>query len=141
LSSRSFLCGEVLTECDVRCFTTLVKFDSAYFNAFRCNIGHIRSEFPNLHRYLEQLYGLEPFRRSCQGMIFGYPLFYFCICRWKGRRLSNMLRLAEVSIFAMLFALAPDTPPWRYWLASLCCVPLRITNYFVDPLPNRKVFF
>lgn len=35
LRSRRFLFGDRLTECDVRCFTTLVRCDLAYYNAAR----------------------------------------------------------------------------------------------------------
>mmetsp|Transcript_42349 Transcript_42349/g.122496 ORF Transcript_42349/g.122496 Transcript_42349/m.122496 type:complete len:387 (+) Transcript_42349:72-1232(+) len=136
LSTRRFLMGDSLTECDVRCFTTLVRFDSAYYNAFRCNLGRIRGDFPNLQRYLSNLFEVEAFRESCRGMHYGYPLMYFMICRWQGRRLSNLLRLAEVTIFAILFALAPDTPTWRHALATCLCLPLRLLDRAVDPFPN-----
>lgn len=140
LRSRRFLLGDRLTECDVRCFTTLVRFDSAYYTAFRCNTGSIRGHHPNLWRYLRELYAMDAFRTTCQGMHFGYPLMYFIICKWEGRRLSNLLRIAEMVVFAGLFALAPDAPAWRHGLAALCCLPLRLAGRLVDPFPNAHWF-
>jgi len=140
LATRRYLCGERLTESDVRCFTTLVRFDSAYYNAFRCNLGGtVRRRYPNLQRYLRDLYTIDAFRKSCQGMLFGYPLMYFCICRWQGRRISNALRLGECALFAVMRALAPDTPGWRFWLASLLALPLRLLGRLADPWPNPSL--
>jgi putative glutathione S-transferase len=41
LSQSRFLCGEALTEADIRLFTTLVRFDSVYHGHFKCNIRRI----------------------------------------------------------------------------------------------------
>ena len=37
LSKQRYLVGGVLTEADVRLFTTLVRFDPVYFTHFKCN--------------------------------------------------------------------------------------------------------
>lgn len=55
LSTRKYLVGEQLTEADWRLFVTLVRFDSAYYGHFKCNIRELR-EYPNLWRYTRELY-------------------------------------------------------------------------------------
>mmetsp|Transcript_10034 Transcript_10034/g.22151 ORF Transcript_10034/g.22151 Transcript_10034/m.22151 type:complete len:393 (+) Transcript_10034:109-1287(+) len=138
LKTRRYLCGEHLTESDVRCYTTLIRFDGAYRNAFRCNkSGSVRRNFPQLQRYLRSLYSMQGFKESTDGMLFGYPLMYFAICRWPGRRMSNLLRLLECAIFGLFGGLAPTCPDWRYDLLSWLCTPLRLLNrLYFDPLPD-----
>jgi putative glutathione S-transferase len=41
LSQSRFLCGDRLTEADIRLFTTLVRFDPVYHGHFKCNIRRI----------------------------------------------------------------------------------------------------
>ena len=55
LSTCKYLVGEQLTEADWRLFVTLVRFDSAYYGHFKCNIRELR-EYPNLWRYTRELY-------------------------------------------------------------------------------------
>ena len=55
LADRRFLLGERQTEADWRLFPTLVRFDVAYFSAFKCNRQRI-ADFPNLWRYTRDLY-------------------------------------------------------------------------------------
>ena len=55
LNTRKYLVGEQLTEADWRLFVTLVRFDSAYYGHFKCNIRELR-EYPNLWRYTRELY-------------------------------------------------------------------------------------
>ena len=55
LSSWRYLTGDSLTEADWRLFTTLVRFDPAYFGHFKCNIRRI-VDYPNLFGYLRDLY-------------------------------------------------------------------------------------
>ena len=136
VATRAFLNGDRLTESDVRAFTTLMRFDSAYHMMFRATDRRLRTGYPHLFRYLRRLYARPPFRASCRGMLLGYPLMYSIICRWEGRRIANVLRLCEVGVFAVLRTLAPDAPDWRYRLASLCCLPLRALGRLVDPCPS-----
>ena len=55
LSTQRFLFGDYITDTDVRLFTTLVRFDAAYFTAFNANRNLIR-EFQNLWGYARDLY-------------------------------------------------------------------------------------
>jgi putative glutathione S-transferase len=68
LKNKRYLIGETLTEAgrfpdaydlfdpDIRLFTTIVRFDVAYRDGFRCNIGSIRHDYPALNRWLRMLY-------------------------------------------------------------------------------------
>jgi len=55
LASRRYLAGDYLTEADWRLFVTLVRFDTAYHGAFKCNLHRIE-DYPNLSNYLHELY-------------------------------------------------------------------------------------
>lgn len=55
-----FLTGTVLTEADVRLFTTIVRFDPVYVQHFKCNIGMIRYQYPYIHDWLRLLYWKIP---------------------------------------------------------------------------------
>jgi glutathionyl-hydroquinone reductase len=57
LSQSRFLCGEALTEADIRLFTTLVRFDSVYYGHFKCNIRRI-ADYRNLWAYTRDIYQL-----------------------------------------------------------------------------------
>ncbi|MEH1013845.1 glutathione S-transferase C-terminal domain-containing protein [Micromonospora sp. CPCC 206060] len=55
LSDRRYLMGDVITEADVRLFTTLVRFDAAYHGHFKCNRQKL-TEMPVLWAYARDLY-------------------------------------------------------------------------------------
>ena len=55
LASQRYLCGDSLTEADIRLFTTLVRFDPVYVGHFKCNLRRI-ADYPNLSGYLRDLY-------------------------------------------------------------------------------------
>ncbi len=55
LSARRFLCGDRLTEADLRLFTTLLRFDPVYVGHFKCNIRRL-VDYPHLWPYTRQLY-------------------------------------------------------------------------------------
>jgi len=55
LDSHRYIAGEYMTEADIRLFVTLIRFDSAYFGAFKCNLRMIE-DYPNLSAYTRELY-------------------------------------------------------------------------------------
>jgi putative glutathione S-transferase len=55
LGAQRYLAGSRVTEADWRLFTTLVRFDAAYYVHFKCN-EHRIADYPNLANYLRELY-------------------------------------------------------------------------------------
>lgn len=55
LSHSRFLCGDRLSEADVRLFTTLVRFDTIYALLFKCNNRRI-VDYPSLWSYVRDIY-------------------------------------------------------------------------------------
>lgn len=54
-ASRSFLCGDLVTEADWRLFTTLIRFDAVYVGHFKCNLRRL-ADYANLWDYTRALY-------------------------------------------------------------------------------------
>lgn len=63
LKSNRFLMGEIFTEADIRLIPTLLRFDIVYFTHFKCNLRRIK-DYPNLSRYMKDLYGLNAIRST-----------------------------------------------------------------------------
>ncbi|RPD88502.1 glutathione S-transferase family protein [Luteimonas sp. 100069] len=55
LSTRTWLCGDTLTEADWRLFTTLLRFDAVYHGHFKCNMRRL-VDYPELSDYAARLY-------------------------------------------------------------------------------------
>jgi putative glutathione S-transferase len=55
LAERRYLCGDQITEADIRLLTTLLRFDIVYVGHFKCNIRRI-ADYPNLFGYVRDLY-------------------------------------------------------------------------------------
>lgn len=55
LSQTRFLCGDRLTEADIRLFTTLIRFDAVYHGNFRCNLSSI-AQYRHLGEYTRDIY-------------------------------------------------------------------------------------
>jgi putative glutathione S-transferase len=51
-----YVLGKTLTELDLRTYGTIVRFDVAYVEHFKCNLGTIRHNYPMLNNWLKNLY-------------------------------------------------------------------------------------
>ncbi|GJJ14973.1 hypothetical protein Clacol_009243 [Clathrus columnatus] len=56
LEGKEYLVGGCLTEADIRLYTTIVRFDPVYHGHFKCNFRTIRGGYPNINRWLKNLY-------------------------------------------------------------------------------------
>jgi len=57
LARQRYLCGDRMTEADVRLLVTLLRFDLVYYSHFKCNAKRI-ADYPNLLGYARDLYQL-----------------------------------------------------------------------------------
>ena len=57
LQRSRWLCGERLTEADLRLWTTLIRFDAVYVGHFKCNRRRI-ADYPALAGYVREIYQL-----------------------------------------------------------------------------------
>lgn len=64
LSNNRYLCGECLTLADIRLFTTLIRFDVAYYGLFKCSLQRI-ADYENLSRYMKELCQLKGVAETC----------------------------------------------------------------------------
>lgn len=55
-SSGPYLFGDSLTETDLRLYTTVSRFDVAYYTIFRCNLKMIRLDYPAIDLWYRSLY-------------------------------------------------------------------------------------
>ena len=55
LSTSRYLCGDQLTEADIRLFTTLIRFDAVYHGHFKCNRQRIE-DYPYMARYVREIF-------------------------------------------------------------------------------------
>ena len=63
LSKSKYLFGDQLTDCDVRLYPTLARFDIVYYHLFRFNKKRLQ-DYPNLWRYAKELYQIPEFKES-----------------------------------------------------------------------------
>jgi putative glutathione S-transferase len=54
LKKQQFICGDVMTEADVRLFTTLIRFDPVYVGHFKCNLLAVK-DCPNTLAWLSRM--------------------------------------------------------------------------------------
>lgn len=64
LATQRYLCGSRLTLADVRLFTTLIRFDVAYYGLFKCNRYRI-TEYEHLSGYVRDIYQLPGIAATC----------------------------------------------------------------------------
>jgi putative glutathione S-transferase len=55
LARQPFVCGDRLTEADIRLFTTLIRFDAVYHYHFKCSLRRL-TDYPALWDYTRSLY-------------------------------------------------------------------------------------
>jgi glutathionyl-hydroquinone reductase len=64
LGKQPYLCGDRITIADWCLFTTLFRFDLAYYGLFKCNLKRL-IDFPNLWNYCRKLYQYPDVRSVC----------------------------------------------------------------------------
>lgn len=64
LSQQPYLCGDRITLADWCMFTTLFRFDLAYYGLFKCNIKRL-VDYPNLWNYCRDLYQQPHVKEWC----------------------------------------------------------------------------
>jgi glutathionyl-hydroquinone reductase len=64
LGRQPYLCGDRITIADWCLFTTLFRFDLAYYGLFKCNLKRL-IDFPNLWSYCRELYQYTGVRSVC----------------------------------------------------------------------------
>lgn len=55
-----YILGQHLTELDIRAYATIVRFDTVYVQHFKCNLGTIRHDYPQINNWLKNLYWNVP---------------------------------------------------------------------------------
>jgi glutathionyl-hydroquinone reductase len=55
-----YILGKDLTELDVRTYASVVRFDPVYVQHFKCNLGMIRKDYPQLNNWMKRLYWSVP---------------------------------------------------------------------------------
>ncbi|THV04732.1 glutathione S-transferase [Dendrothele bispora CBS 962.96] len=56
LTGKDYIVGNKLTECDVRLWVTIIRFDPVYVGHFKCNIRDIRNGYPAINEWCKKLY-------------------------------------------------------------------------------------
>ncbi|KAF2843215.1 hypothetical protein M501DRAFT_1005844 [Patellaria atrata CBS 101060] len=62
-----YVLGAEMTELDLRCYATIIRFDAIYVQHFKCNMGTIRHDYPVIRQWLSDLYfndGLVAFKKT-----------------------------------------------------------------------------
>ena len=75
LTAQDYLCGGVLTEADVRLFTTLIRFDAVYHTHFKCN-RRLIAQYPALHRFMARIYRLPGVAETVDMAQIRYHYYY-----------------------------------------------------------------
>ena len=81
LSRQRYICGEVLTEADLRLFPSLIRFDAIYYALFHCNTKQLR-EYEHLSAYMREMYQIP-------GVESTVKMDHIKAIYWKYRRDNN----------------------------------------------------
>jgi putative glutathione S-transferase len=103
---QPYLFGEHITEADVRLYTTIARFDVAYYLIFKCNLKMIRHDYPLIDAWYRRLYYDES--EKTRGGAFGKTTFLGLVSRraipsWR-RDLTRQLTIQQYK-FGYLAAL------------------------------------
>jgi putative glutathione S-transferase len=93
LSTQRYLFGSVITDSDIRLWVTLVRFDAAYYNAFRVNRNRLK-DFPNLWAYARDLYQIPAFRENTY---FDHIKTHYHVCCDPGNTLGIVPQGPDIS--------------------------------------------
>jgi putative glutathione S-transferase len=63
LARQRYLCGDVLTEADIRLFPTLIRFDAVYNSHFKCSRRRV-ADYPHISGYTRELYQMPAIRET-----------------------------------------------------------------------------
>jgi len=63
LKDKEYLCGNTLTEADIRLFTSAIRHDPVYFGHFKCNLAAVK-DLPNLSKWMKKIYGLNGIKET-----------------------------------------------------------------------------
>jgi glutathionyl-hydroquinone reductase len=55
-----YILGKEMTELDIRAYATVVRFDVVYVQHFKCNLGTVRHNYPQVNNWLKNLYWNHP---------------------------------------------------------------------------------
>jgi len=59
--------GDGISLADVRAFPHLIRFDTCYFTAFKCNIRRLNSgEYPHIMEWLKRIYMMPEVKQTCK---------------------------------------------------------------------------
>ncbi|CAN6445575.1 unnamed protein product [Victoria cruziana] len=63
LTKQRYICGDTLTEADIRLFVTLIRFDEVYVIHFKCSKKLLR-EYPNLFNYTKDIFQIPGLKET-----------------------------------------------------------------------------
>lgn len=75
LGKQRYICGNVLTEPDIRLFVTFIRFDEVYSVYFKLNKRLLR-EYPNLFNYTKDIYQIPGMSNTVN--MYHIKKFYYC---------------------------------------------------------------